>query len=254
MVIVSTDLTAKRGGGGGGFFGRSSGSSGSFGSSSTSSWSSSTTPSFIYIGSGAGGGSVLVFIIIMVIAFGILKSAIKKKQKSSLVNIQLGFYLRKGELVEKVKAILKGMNPDDMNSCYIALREIGVLMLRNTDQIRWYNFDIKTFSSDSALESEFNRLTNEERTKYDEEELVNIKGVKRESQENKENLEEVFVISIVAGLFTTFKNREKTIEETLKLLQETSSIALDNFGGVSIWYNIMDKDDLITTYPEIRVI
>jgi len=248
LILSSSDIFARRGGGGSGFFGRSSlGSSGGF----TGGGTSVSIPVFIYIGS---GGGFIVFLVFGMIALSILRNVVKKKTKSSLANIQLGFYLRDGKLLNQIKELIKGMNPNDVNSCYIALREISVIILRAKEQIRWYNFDITNFSNDQELESGFSKIGEEERTKYDEEEVINVKDVKKETSDIKENLEEVFILTIVIAVFTKLESKEKTFENTLEVLKTVSSISSDNFAGVSIWYNIMDKDEIIETYPEIKVV
>jgi len=188
----------------------------------------------------------LGFIVVLFILISKLK-----KYKSSLVFFQFGFYLGEGNKVEEIKGIIENCDVDNTNSLYNMLVSINKFVESNSDAIRWYDYSIEHVK-DSELESKFNEKMNEERGKYEEEEMINVEGRKDKVEVKSDNLEEIFVVSIIGGFFADVPTRGKTLEETLKTLKYVSNISIDNFGGVSVWYNIMDREELIEAYPEIK--
>ncbi|HOJ50160.1 MAG TPA: DUF1517 domain-containing protein [Spirochaetota bacterium] len=198
-------------------------------------------------------GSATPFIIIVLILTVYLMIIINRKKPSrSLVSFQFGFYLGKGALVEEIKNIIKKADINKTSSLYNMFSNIVDFVIKNKESIRWFNYSIEKYRKDNELETAFNKKESEERAKYDVEEVVNIKGKKVEAPEDSNNLEEIFVLSIILGVFVRIDFSDKGFEDTLRLLKYCKDITIDNFGGVSVWYNIMDREELIETYPDIK--
>lgn len=245
MMLVGGSLAeARRGGGGGGFFRRSTrsvsrGSSRGFGFGS-----------LIYIGSNP------VFLVLLV-GGAMIYFFMKKKGESgddgTLFHAQLGFFFNDGELQKELMSIFNSIDTETETGTQTLLREVSVLMNRNWEQVRWFHYNRDSYSNQDALEGAFNKRVTEERMKLDKEEYSNIQGRVIGGSSDEPNLEEAIILNVIVASFSDVKlEKRENLDELKELLKFFASLSSEEFAGASVWWNILDRDDLIELYPELR--
>lgn len=214
--------------------------------------------------SSSGGGAIFLIIILVivgVVVFVIIKNRKKKGSgevedgttESHLFFVQAGFYYGKGELEKSLIETSKAVDTGEMSGLLTLLREVSMLIRRNKDNIRWFNFKQSKHANESSAEAAFNKLVTDERMNVDVEEFTDQNGMEVDRKTQGDNLEEVIVISMaVACHSNVLLDDGITFENFEKLISFFSAIPEDSLLGTNVIWNIMDKDEMISDCPELR--
>lgn len=250
LILLAPIADARRGGGGGGFFRRSS--------PPISSWSGGSGglgfPSFVFFGF---GGSPVV--IIGMITFVVIVSMLKKRKQASekegtVFHLRLGFFFGDGELQRKLMGILDSVDTGTQEGVKVLLREGALAMKRHWEKVRWFQFDKENCSSQYQMESRFQKRVTQERLKLEKEEYTNIQGRRAATERpESENLEEIIVVNIIVAAFEDVMVKKAVrATDVAKVLEFFASLPGSQMAGANIWWNIMDRDDMLELYPEMR--
>lgn len=260
--VFSLSLHARRGGSIGGF--RRPSSPSSFGRSSSSSRSSYGSPfrsggGLVVVG---GGGNFLPILIIGGLIFIIFKVIGNRKsgkggtatgERSHLYHLQLGFYFRDGALENELLQLGRKINTGNTAGLVQLLHESTLSMKRKWADVRWYNFTAKELRNFTQAESEFRNLVHQERMKLDTEEFSDKDGVEIDKKQATQNLEELIVINIIVSSSAIYKTSgAPTMQQAESFLGFLGSIPAHTVMGVDIVWNIMDQDDMLELFPEMR--
>lgn len=215
--------------------------------------------------SSSGGSGAFVFIVLLIIAGVIIYVVIKNKKKkgsgeiegdtteSHLFFIQAGLFYGKGEVEESLIQTAKAVDTNDISGLLTLLREASMLIRRNQDKIRWYNFKETTHKNEASVEAAFEKLVSDERMKLDTEEFTDQNGMEVDRRAGGAKLEEVIIINMaVACHCDILLDDGITFENFNKLISFFSAIPESNLLGTNIVWNITDQDDLMEKFPELR--
>jgi len=212
--------------------------------------------------SGGGFGFIIILIIIGVIVFFVIKNRKKKKgsgeieqesDEAHLFFVQAGFYFGKGELENILIQNAKSADTGDMSGLLTLLRETAMLIRKNTEGIRWFNFTHSKYPNTGSVEAAFEKLVSDERMKVENEEFTDQNGMEVDRKTKTDNLEEVIVINMAVACYSNILLDEGiTFDNFQKIISFFSAIPEDSLLGTNIIWNIADKDEMDTEYPELR--
>jgi len=173
--------------------------------------------------------------------------------RSSLVTFRFGFYLSDGSLIEEIKSTIKKCKPDSRRSLLYMFKKIIDIVYSNRDYIRLSSIETNIYKNSDKLKEFFEKKVVEERTKYEKEEFLNVDGRSYEDKSTS-NLEEIFILTIIVGYLDSFKINNNTLDSIISYLTFFKNKDTKKIAGVSVWYNIMDRDEIIEKYPDIKVV
>lgn len=210
-------------------------------------------------------GSFIPVLLLFIIIFIVYRIVISRKKRGdsksdspggNLFLVQVGLYYGDGALEKQLIQAGEAINTSVQEGLTALLREVSMLIQRNSHSIRWYHYNKNPYKDSGPLEEKFRNTVNQERIKLEKEEFSDIDGreVKRKDTDS-DNLEEIIIISFtVAGLsdLDLDKKSPLSIENASKILQFFTSCPDDRLIGVNVTWNILDRDDMFTYYPELR--
>ncbi|CAI5480382.1 unnamed protein product [Closterium sp. Yama58-4] len=222
---------------------------------------------------GGGGGLFNLLVIGIVIWFvsqsvmGFLSSAQEEgvwqeTQRSSVVRLQVGLLGSARRLQRDLDRIADRADASSPEGLHYILQETVLALLRNPDYCI-YGFSSSEVNSDSyAGEAAFNRMSMEERSKFKEETLVNVDGIRRRITRNPSNdrmNSEYIVVTVLAATEGTLRLPEiKSASDLREALTRLGSIPADELQAVEVLWTPQDDEDTLTErdllldYPRLR--
>ncbi|KAL4198471.1 hypothetical protein AMTRI_Chr03g140370 [Amborella trichopoda] len=221
------------------------------------------------VGFGAGTG---IFLPLMAFAAVVLVSGflsdrtddgvLSATQKTSVLKLQVGLLGMARSLQKDLDRIAETADTSNPEGLHYVLTETTLALLRHPDCcISGYSsVDVKRSVDDG--EKRFNQLSIEERGKFDEETLVNVNNIKRQSvtsQRSKGFGNEYIVITILVAAEGVHKlpliNSSSDLKEAL---QKLASIPSSKTLAVEVLWTPQNEDDTLTErelledYPLLR--
>ncbi|KAL5061088.1 hypothetical protein RYX36_032692 [Vicia faba] len=284
MLDPNTALAAS----GGRMGGRSFSSSSSSSSSSRSYSVPSPSPGFSYstpfsggvyygpavgvgVGLGAGAGSSFFLILVGFAAFVLVSGVLSDRSegsvltaagKTTVLKLQVGLLGMGRSLQRDLNRIAEVADTSSPEGLSYVLTETTLALLRHPDYcISGYSsVDIKRGIEDG--EKRFNQLSIEERGKFDEETLVNVNNIKRQSTRSQRSngfSNEYIVITILAAAEGEHKLPSINGSGNLKeALQKLGSIPSSKLLAVEVLWTPQNENDtlsereLLEDYPLLR--
>ncbi|KAI3448651.1 hypothetical protein Pfo_005316 [Paulownia fortunei] len=225
----------------------------------------------VYVGPVVGVGSSVFLIMIAFAAFvlvsgflseGSESSVLTATEKTSVLKLQVGLLGLGRSLQKDLNRIAETADTSTSEGLHYVLTETVLALLRHPDYCisAYSSVDVKR-SMDEG-EKRFNQLSIEERGKFDEETLVNINNIKKQSStilKASGFSNEYIVITILVAAGGAYKlpsiNNSKDLKEALqKLASITSSRTL----AVEVLWTPQNEDDtlsereLLEDYPLLR--
>ncbi|XP_047339078.1 uncharacterized protein LOC124942591 [Impatiens glandulifera] len=268
--------------GGRSFSSNSSSSSRSYSSRSAAPSFSYSTPYYaptpfggggFYVGPavGFGAGSSFFFILMGFAAFMLVSGFLSDRsddglfsatEKTSVLKLQVGLLGLGRDLQRKLNRIAETADTSTPQGLTFVLTETTLALLRNPDVcISGYSLvDVKRGVDEG--EKRFNQLSIEERGKFDEETLINVNNIRRQSTSSQRSTgfrNEYIVITILVAAEGVHKlptiNGSGDLKEAL---QKLASIPANRIQAVEVLWTPQNENDtlsereLIEDYPLLR--
>ncbi|KAI3908402.1 hypothetical protein MKW92_022425 [Papaver armeniacum] len=221
------------------------------------------------IGFGAGSGFFLILagFAAFVLVSGFLSdqsdgSVLTDTQKTTVIKLQVGLLGMARSLQKDLDKIAEVADTSTPSGLSYILQESTLAMLRHPDYcISGYSsVDVKRGLEDG--EKRFNQLSIEERGKFDEETLVNVNNIKRQSTTSKRASgfsNEYIVITILVAAEGVHKLPAVNGSANLKeALQKLGSIPTSKIMAVEVLWTPQNENDTLTErelledYPLLR--
>ncbi|KAI3927736.1 hypothetical protein MKW98_023337 [Papaver atlanticum] len=221
------------------------------------------------IGFGAGSGFFLILagFAAFVLVSGFLSdqsdgSVLTDTQKTTVIKLQVGLLGMARSLQKDLDKIAEVADTSTTSGLSYILQESTLAMLRHPDYcISGYSsVDVKRGLEDG--EKHFNQLSIEERGKFDEETLVNVNNIKRQSTTSKRASgfsNEYIVITILVAAEGVHKLPAVNGSANLKeALQKLGSIPTSKIMAVEVLWTPQNENDTLTErelledYPLLR--
>ncbi|GJP43871.1 hypothetical protein CLOM_g3273 [Closterium sp. NIES-68] len=230
-------------------------------------------PSVAFGGGGGGGGIFNLLLIGIAIWFvsqsvmGFLSQSAEEDvwqetQRSSVVRLQVGLLGTARRLQRDLDRIADRADASTPEGLHYILQETVLALLRNPDYCI-YGFSSSEVNNDSyAGEAAFNRMSMEERSKFKEETLVNVDGMRRRvvrnPSQNRMNSEYI-VVTVLAAAEGTFRLPEiKSASDLREALTRLGSVPADELQAVEVLWTPQDDEDtlterdLLSDFPRLR--
>ncbi|OIV95148.1 hypothetical protein TanjilG_21538 [Lupinus angustifolius] len=220
---------------------------------------------------GIGAGSSFLFIMAGFAAFVLVSgflsdrsegSVLTASDKTTVLKIQVGL-LGMGRSIQKdLNKIAEDADTSSPEGLHYVLTETTLALLRHPDYCisAYSSVDLKRDIEDG--EKRFNQLSIEERGKFDEETLVNVNNIKRQSTRSQRSngfSNEYIVITILAAAEGRHKlptiNGSGNLKEAL---QQLGTIPADKLLAVEVLWTPQNENDtlsereLLEDYPLLR--
>lgn len=223
------------------------------------------------VGVGVGAGSSLFFILAGFAAFMLVSGFLSDRneggvltaaEKTTVLKLQVGLLGMGRSLQRDLDRIAEVADTSSSEGLNYVLTETSLALLRHPDYcISGYSFvDVKRSMEDG--EKRFNQLSIEERGKFDEETLVNVNSIKRQSTSSKRSngfSNEYIVITILVAAEGVYKlptiNGSGDLKEAL---QKLGSISASKILAVEVLWTPQNENDtlsereLLEDYPLLR--
>ncbi|KAK8712637.1 hypothetical protein V6N13_147871 [Hibiscus sabdariffa] len=220
---------------------------------------------------GVGAGSSLFFILVGFAAFVLVSgflsdrsesSVLTATEKTTVLKLQVGLLGMGRSLRKDLNRIAKVADTSTSEGLSFVLTETTLALLRHPDYcISGYSsVDVKRSVDDG--ERRFNQLSIEERGKFDEETLVNVNNIKRQSTSSQKASgfsNEYIVITILVAAEGVHKlppiNGSGDLKEAL---QKLASIPSSKIMAVEVLWTPQNEDDILSErelledYPLLR--
>ncbi|KAK8589399.1 hypothetical protein V6N13_088251 [Hibiscus sabdariffa] len=220
---------------------------------------------------GVGAGSSLFFILVGFAAFVLVSgflsdrsesSVLTATEKTTVLKLQVGLLGMGRSLQKDLNRIAKVADTSTSEGLSFVLTETTLALLRHPDYcISGYSsVDVKRSVDDG--EKRFNQLSIEERGKFDEETLVNVNNIKRQSTSSQKASvfsNEYIVVTILVAAEGVHKlppiNGSGDLKEAL---QKLASIPSSKIMAVEVLWTPQNEDDilsereLLADYPLLR--
>ncbi|GMI65249.1 Fluctuating-Light- Acclimation Protein1 [Hibiscus trionum] len=220
---------------------------------------------------GVGAGSSLFFILVGFAAFVLVSgflsdrsesSVLTATEKTTVLKLQVGLLGMGRSLQKDLNRIAKVADTSTSEGLSFVLTETTLALLRHPDYcISGYSYvDVKRSIDDG--EKRFNQLSIEERGKFDEETLVNVNNIKRQSTSSQKASgfsNEYIVITILVAAEGVHKlppiNGSGDLKEAL---QKLASIPSSKIMAVEVLWTPQNEDDILSErelledYPLLR--
>eukprot|EP00475_Leptophrys_vorax_P011887 TRINITY_DN18355_c0_g1_i1.p1 TRINITY_DN18355_c0_g1~~TRINITY_DN18355_c0_g1_i1.p1 ORF type:complete len:416 (+),score=-7.80 TRINITY_DN18355_c0_g1_i1:67-1314(+) len=185
-------------------------------------------------------------------------------QKSSVVRLQVGLLGSARKLQRDLDRLADRADASTPEGLHYILQETVLALLRNPDYCI-YGFSSSDVANDSyAGEAAFNRLSMEERSKFKEETLVNVDGVRRrvtrEASSERFSSEYIVVTVIAASEGTVRLPDVKTAADLREALTILGSVPTDELQAVEVMWtpqnneDTLSERDMLTDYPRLRAL
>ncbi|CAN0920495.1 hypothetical protein LINGRAHAP2_LOCUS32076 [Linum grandiflorum] len=220
-------------------------------------------PSFSYSAPYSGpspfGGSGWVLILVgfaaLDLVFGFLPDLdeggiVAATEKTSVLKLQVGLLGRARSLQKDLNKIAEVADTSSSQGLRYVLTETSLALLRHPDYcISAYSaVDVKRSMEDG--EKRFNQLSIEERGKFDEETLVNVNSIKRQSSKTKRASgfsNEYIVITILVAAEGVHKLPAiNSVADLKEALQKLGSIPSGSTLAVEVLWTPQNEDDTLT--------
>ncbi|CAK7340912.1 unnamed protein product [Dovyalis caffra] len=223
------------------------------------------------IGFGVGAGSSLFFILAGFAAFMLVSGFLSDRNeggvltatdKTTVIKLQVGLLGMGRALQRDLNRIAEVADTSTSEGLSYVLTETSLALLRHPDYCisAYSSVDLKRSMEDG--EKRFNQLSIEERGKFDEETLVNVNNIKRQSTTNKRSngfSNEYIVITILVAAEGVHKlptiNGSGDLKEAL---QKLGSIPASKTLAVEVLWTPQNENDtlsereLLEDYPLLR--
>ncbi|WCJ43930.1 hypothetical protein M5689_024634 [Euphorbia peplus] len=223
------------------------------------------------VGFGVGAGSSLFFILAGFAAFVLVSGFLSDKsdggvltatEKTSVLKLQVGLLGMGRSLQMDLNHIAEVADTSSSQGLGFVLTETSLALLRHPDYcISGYSYvDVKRSMEDG--EKRFNQLSIEERGKFDEETLVNVNSIKKQSTLSQRGTgfnNEYIVITILVAAEGVHKlpavNGSGDLQEAL---QKLASIPTSKILAVEVLWTPQNENDTLTErelledYPLLR--
>ncbi|XP_065853189.1 FLUCTUATING-LIGHT-ACCLIMATION protein 1, chloroplastic [Euphorbia lathyris] len=223
------------------------------------------------VGFGVGAGSSLFFILAGFAAFVLVSGFLSDRseggvltatEKTSVLKLQVGLLGMGRTLQQDLNRIAEVADTSSSQGLGFVLTETSLALLRHPDYcISGYSYvDVKRGMEDG--EKRFNQLSIEERGKFDEETLVNVNSIKKQSTSSKRASgfnNEYIVITILVAAEGVHKlpaiNGSGDLKEAL---QKLGSIPTSKILAVEVLWTPQNENDtlsereLLEDYPLLR--
>ncbi|CAI5510247.1 unnamed protein product [Closterium sp. Naga37s-1] len=228
-------------------------------------------PSIAY---GGGGGGIFNLLVIGIVVWFVSQSVMgfvsstqeegvwQETQRSSVVRLQVGLLGSARRLQWDLDRIADRADASSPEGLHYILQETVLALLRNPDYCI-YGFSSSEMNNDSyAGEAAFNRMSMEERSKFKEETLVNVDGIRRritrKPSQDRFNSEYI-VVTVLAAAEGTFKLPEiKSSSDLREALTRLGSVPADELQAVEVLWTPQDDEDTLTErdllvdFPRLR--
>lgn len=224
----------------------------------------------LYVGVGAGSGFFLLMMgfAAVILVSGFLSdrsedgSVLTATQKTSVLKLQVGLLGMARSLQRDLDRIAENADTSTSEGLSYVLTETALALLRQPDYCisAYSSVDVKRSIEDG--EKRFNQLSIEERGKFDEETLVNVNNIKKQStssQRSKGFSNEYIVITILVAAEGVYKlpviNGGADLKEAL---QKLGSIPMSRTLAVEVLWTPQNENDtlsereLLEDYPLLR--
>ncbi|XWS58307.1 hypothetical protein CRYUN_Cryun08bG0023000 [Craigia yunnanensis] len=223
------------------------------------------------VGVGVGAGSSFFLILIGFAAFVLVSgflsdrsesSVLTASERTSVLKLQVGLLGMGRSLQRDLNRIAEGADTSTSEGLSFVLTETTLALLRHPDYcISGYSsVDVKRSIDDG--EKRFNQLSIEERGKFDEETLVNVNNIKRQSTTSQKASgfsNEYIVITILVAAEGVHKLSPINGSGDLKeALQKLASIPTSKILAVEVLWTPQNENDtlsereLLEDYPLLR--
>ncbi|CAL0311256.1 unnamed protein product [Lupinus luteus] len=228
----------------------------------------------VYVGPvvGIGAGSSIFFILAGFAAFVLVSgflsdrseggSVLTASDKTTVIKLQVGLLGRGRSIQEDLNKIAEVADTSSPEGLYYVLTETALALLRHPDYCisAYSSVDLKR--DIEGGEKRFNQLSIEERGKFDEETLVNVNNIKRQSTRSQRSngfSNEYIVITILVAAEGWHKlptiNGSGDLKEAL---QKLGTIPGDKLLAVEVLWTPQNENDtlsereLLEDYPLLR--
>ncbi|CAN0920494.1 hypothetical protein LINGRAHAP2_LOCUS32076 [Linum grandiflorum] len=211
------------------------------------------------VGVGVGAGSGLVLILAGFAAFVLVSGFLSDRdeggilaatEKTSVLKLQVGLLGMARSLQKDLNRIAEVADTSSSQGLSYVLTETSLALLRHPDYcISAYSaVDVKRSMEDG--EKRFNQLSIEERGKFDEETLVNVNSIKRQSSKTKRASgfsNEYIVITILVAAEGVHKLPAiNSVADLKEALQKLGSIPSGSTLAVEVLWTPQNEDDTLT--------
>jgi uncharacterized membrane protein len=154
-----------------------------------------------------------------------------------------------------------------VSGCFAAAccsSEVVLAMLRNPKYCVYGDAAQQSTSSVASLESAFNKVSLQERSKFEQETLVNVAGRRRSStfsnRSGSSKPDELIVVTLLVATSSKvdLPSRINSLSELQQALKALGAIPSDNVMGVEVMWtpqadgDYYTRDEIITDYPNLR--
>lgn len=223
------------------------------------------------VGVGVGAGSSFFFILVGFLAFVLVSgflsdrsegSVLTAADKTTVLKLQVGLLGMGRTLQKDLNRIAEVADTSTSEGLHYVLTETTLALLRHPDYCisAYSSVDVKRGIEDG--EKRFNQLSIEEREKFDEETLVNVNNIKRQSTRSQRAngfSNEYIVITILAAAEGEHKLPSINGSGNLKdALQKLGSIPSSKLLAVEVLWTPQNENDtlsereLLEDYPLLR--
>eukprot|EP00271_Cylindrocystis_brebissonii_P014271 TRINITY_DN3557_c0_g1_i1.p1 TRINITY_DN3557_c0_g1~~TRINITY_DN3557_c0_g1_i1.p1 ORF type:complete len:448 (+),score=46.00 TRINITY_DN3557_c0_g1_i1:293-1636(+) len=240
-------------------------------------WSPFSFGPTVVVGGGGGAGVLggvfqflffgAVFLFIANAARGLIggeTGMLGATEKTSVVKVQVGLLGLARELQKDLERIADRADTSSSEGLHYVLTETVLTLLRHPD------YCVSAFSMSEverdveAGEAAFNRLTLEERGKFERETLVNVGNIRRQLGRGfggsaSRMSSEYIVVTLVVAVEGQLKIPQVNSSQELKLaLGQLGSLRAEQIQAVEILWTPQDENDtlsereLMTDYPQLR--
>ncbi|KAL9263365.1 FLUCTUATING-LIGHT-ACCLIMATION protein 1, chloroplastic-like protein [Drosera capensis] len=211
-------------------------------------------------GFGIGVGSNLLFILMGFAAFMLVSGMLSERdggsvlaadsEKTTVLKLQVGLLGMARSLQEELNRIARAADTSTPQGLNYILTETTLALLRNPDYwiSAYSSVDVKR--SIDAGEKRFNQLSIEERGKFDEETLINVNNMKKQSSSSQKPggfSNEYIVVTVLVAAEGVHKlpiiNGSNNLKEALEKL---GSIPSNRTMAVEVLWTPQDVNDTLT--------
>ncbi|XP_051144864.1 uncharacterized protein LOC127260891 [Andrographis paniculata] len=224
----------------------------------------------VYVGPAVGFGSSFFFIMIAFAAFvlvsgflseGSESSVLTDTEKTSVLKLQVGLLGLARSLQKDLNRIAETADTSSSEGLHYVLTETVLALLRHPDFCISAHSSVDIKRGMEEGEKRFNQLSIEERGKFDEETLVNVNNIKKQTSAIRTSgfTSEYIVITILVAAGGVHKlpsiNSSKDLKEAL---QKLASIPSSRTLAVEVLWTPQNEDDtlsereLLEDYPLLR--
>eukprot|EP00879_Flechtneria_rotunda_P006233 GHRR01006552.1.p1 GENE.GHRR01006552.1~~GHRR01006552.1.p1 ORF type:complete len:272 (+),score=88.05 GHRR01006552.1:974-1789(+) len=184
--------------------------------------------------------------------------------RPTLTRVQVGLVSLARELKHDLDRIAAKADTTGSRGLHMLLQEVALALLRNPSYCVYGDVSQKTCGSMSSLESTYNSASLKERSKFEQETLVNVSGVdkrnSRYSHQNDKQPDELIVVTLLVATAcgVQLPSRIDSLMSMKQALQSLGALRQSDVVGVELLWtpqaegDYYTKDEMITEYPNLR--